>query len=85
MSQQARPKSSWEIRAEVAEAETARLRAALADVLCLAKEATNGWACYAKRKIEHDEIARLHREIAALGPSTPYPADEGRLDPNGLG
>ncbi len=34
--------------------------------LLLAKEATNGWACYAKRKIEHDEIARLHRDIAAL-------------------
>ena len=34
-------------------------------VLRLAKEATNGWACYAKRKIEHEEIARLHREIAA--------------------
>lgn len=32
----------------------------------LAKEATNGWACYAKRPIEHDEIARLHREIAEL-------------------
>lgn len=32
----------------------------------LAKEATNGWACYAKRKIEHDDIARLHREIDAI-------------------
>jgi len=27
-------------------------------------EATNGWACYAKRKIEHDEITRLHGVIA---------------------
>lgn len=36
------------------------------EALRLAKEATNGWACYAKRKIEHDEIARLHREIDAL-------------------
>ncbi len=34
--------------------------------LKLAKEATNGWACYAKRQIEHDEIARLHRDIAEL-------------------
>ncbi len=32
----------------------------------LAKEATNGWACYAKRKAEHDNIAHLHREIAQL-------------------
>lgn len=41
------------------EAENARLRK-------LAKEATNGWACYATRTIEHDEIARLHREIDAV-------------------
>ena len=34
--------------------------------LRLAKEATNGWACYAKRESEHKEIARLHREIAAM-------------------
>lgn len=32
----------------------------------LAKEATNGWACYAKREIEHNEISRLHRAIADL-------------------
>lgn len=32
----------------------------------LAKEATNGWAVYAKRKAEHDNIAHLHREIAAV-------------------
>ncbi len=38
------------------------LRAALR----IAKEATNGWACYAKWKAEHADIARLHREIAAL-------------------
>lgn len=38
----------------------------LEKALKLAKEATNGWACYAKRAIEHDEIARLHREIDAL-------------------
>jgi hypothetical protein len=35
-------------------------------LLRLAKHATNGWACYASRKIEHDEIARLHRDIAAV-------------------
>ncbi len=34
--------------------------------LRLAKEATNGWACYAKRQAEHDNIAHLHREIAEL-------------------
>ena len=34
--------------------------------LRLAREATNGWACYAKRKIELDEIARLHRELDAV-------------------
>lgn len=32
----------------------------------LAKEATNGWASYARTKLEHNEIARLHREIDAL-------------------
>lgn len=47
------------IRSEKAEA-------ALVTALRLAKEATNGWACYAKRKIELDEIARLHGEIDAL-------------------
>jgi hypothetical protein len=40
-----------------AQAEVSRLQQAL-------REATNGWACFAKRKIEHDEIARLHRIIA---------------------
>jgi hypothetical protein len=34
--------------------------------LRLAKEATNGWACYATRKLEVDEIARLHKEIDDL-------------------
>lgn len=42
----------------------------------LAKEATNGWACYAKRQIEHDEIARLHREIANLESNTERHAHE---------
>lgn len=32
----------------------------------LAKEATNGWACVAKGKIEHDEISRLHRAIGEI-------------------
>lgn len=34
--------------------------------LSLAKEATNGWACYAKRDVEHENIANLHQRIAAL-------------------
>ena len=29
-------------------------------LLKLAREATNGWACHAKRNIEHAEIARIH-------------------------
>jgi len=46
--------------------EVARLRVEAARRLAtLAKEATNGWACFAKRKSEHDGIARLHREIDA--------------------
>ena len=43
-------------RAETLEREHARL-------LRLAKRAVNGWACYARRKLEHDEIARLHAAI----------------------
>jgi hypothetical protein len=50
-----------------------QLRAAMSAVIAqrdellrLAKEATNGWACYAKRQIEHDEIARLHAAIARV-------------------
>lgn len=46
--------------------------------LRLAKEATNGWACYAKRKIELDEIARLHSAIAKAesqaSPAAPAPS-----------
>lgn len=41
-------------------------RETLDAALRLAAEATNGWACYAKRDIEHREIARLHHAIAAL-------------------
>jgi hypothetical protein len=43
-------------RAVAAEAKVATLRS-------LAKRAVNGWACYAKRKLEHEEIAQLHRAI----------------------
>ena len=50
-------------RLEAAEAMIASLRS-------LAKQATNGWACYARTKLEHNDIARLHREIDAL-PSSP--------------
>lgn len=31
--------------------------------LKLAREATNGWACYARTNLEHKEIARLHKAI----------------------
>lgn len=59
------------VRAFVADrqrAEQAEARATAA--LKLAKEATNGWACYAKRAVEHMEITRLHRQIdAALSPT----------------
>lgn len=40
----------------------------------LAKEATNGWACYARTNREHDDIARLHKEID-LVPSPPVRED----------
>lgn len=32
----------------------------------LARFAVNGWACYAKRDIEHREIARLHKALKEL-------------------
>jgi hypothetical protein len=32
----------------------------------LALEATNGWACVARTKREHADIARLHTAIRAL-------------------
>jgi hypothetical protein len=41
-------------------------RERLAMALKLAKEATNGWGIFAKRKTEHAEIARLHRAISDL-------------------
>jgi hypothetical protein len=45
----------------------------------LAKEAVNGWACHARARREHDEIARLHSEIdrasEAAGARPPEPAE----------
>lgn len=41
-------------------AEHERLKAEKATLLKAALYATNGWACYAKLDIEHDEIQRLH-------------------------
>ena len=32
----------------------------------LAREATNGWACFAKRESEHREIARIHKSLDEL-------------------
>lgn len=54
--------------AEAALQEARRLRV-------LAKEATNGWGCYAKRDVEHTEIARLHREIDATVAAPPVPRE----------
>lgn len=60
-------------RAESAEEALAALRSTVDqiaqerdDALRLAKQAVNGWACYARRKLEHDEIARLHAAIDEL-------------------
>lgn len=49
-----------------AEQQIARLTAERDTALRIAAEATNGWACFAKRQSEHDDIARLHREISTL-------------------
>ena len=35
----------------------------LSQVLTLARFAVNGWACYATRTIEHNEIHRLHQQL----------------------
>lgn len=43
-----------------------RCRDTSRSALNLAKEATNGWACYAKKPIEHENIANLHQRIATL-------------------
>ena len=47
----------------------------LREALSLAKQATNGWACHAKRKIEHDEIARLHEAIEVIARSGEEPTE----------
>lgn len=39
---------------------------AVEQALSLARQAVNGWACYAKRQVEHDDIARLHKALDAL-------------------
>lgn len=57
-------RGEFELR-EIAEARIQQLTEALAKATTLAKEATNGWACYARTNLEHNEIARLHREIDA--------------------
>lgn len=48
------------------ESKNHQLEMLLKQALKLASEATNGWACHAKRRSEHDEIARLHQEIRLL-------------------
>jgi hypothetical protein len=54
-------------------------REAIRQALSLARQAANGWACYAKRKIELDEIARLHNEIIKLEVAALPAAEEGEL------
>lgn len=49
------------------EREQVKLR--LATMCRLAKQATNGWASFARSKREHDDITRLHSEIDALSHS----------------
>lgn len=51
--------------------EIARLQAALAKTKKLALEATNGWACFALRDCELDEISRIHAELAAISKDRP--------------
>ena len=60
------PRQAWpclRCQMQAAEAREAALREALTTTKRLAREATNGWACYAKRKIEHDDISRIHRAL----------------------
>ena len=42
------------------------LRQQIEEALTLARQAVNGWACHARRDIEHNEIARLHKRIDVL-------------------
>jgi len=48
-----------------AEEEVVRLTTQADTLARLAKEATNGWACFARRKAEFDGIAKLHDDIDA--------------------
>lgn len=52
--------------------------ATLAPALSLARRAVNSWACYAKRDIEHREIAALHREIDEMAGAHPV-ADSAQI------
>jgi len=47
-----------------------------AQLLRLAREATNAWACHARTNMEHAEIARLHAAIYEIAES---PSLEERL------
>lgn len=51
---------------QLRDAEEARLKGLVSALVSLAKQATNGWACHARTKREHEDIARLHREIDAV-------------------
>lgn len=53
-------------RAERAESALAAARQEVDTLARLSKEATNGWACYARTKLEHSDIARLHKELDDL-------------------
>lgn len=53
-------------KATAAEARAQRLAEVCSEAVRIATEATNGWACFAKRKCEHTDIARLHREIGLV-------------------
>jgi len=56
----------WKRTAELWRVQCSEDRATLASLRKLAKEATNGWACFAKRKNELDEIGRIHAAIDAV-------------------
>jgi hypothetical protein len=50
----------------------------LAAAVKLAREAANGWACYAKRRREHEEITRIHRALDEIELAAPSPmSDQG--------
>ena len=54
-----------------------RAEQVLREMATLAREAVNGWACHARRKIEHADIARLHAAIDAVLARQAAPAPEG--------